>query len=320
MGRAVALDVAGIGSMVVDRIFRAPRLIGPEEKILLARHTDGSVVRKLHGGVTLNHLAWARVTGARTGVFGSLPDDADGRFLRAGMRSLGIAAHLSPKGSTTAASLVFVADDGARCIYMDRGATGGTRPADIRAHRAFIRRARFVSTEISQLPLDTVAAVLALAREAAGTTVLDVDIPPQDAVRTLGSRRDLERALALADILKPSRAAARELAGGAPPLLAARRLRARYGSRAVAITDGERGCAIDAEGFSGALPAFRVKAVDTTGCGDAFLGGLLAARARGLSWPEAARLANACGAACALQTGAFPAPGTRRTVERLLAY
>ena len=47
--------------------------------------------------------------------------------------------------------------------------------------------------------------------------------------------------------------------------------------------------------------------VDTTGAGDAFLGGLLVGLARGLELRRPpARLANACGAACVEQLGAFP--------------
>jgi len=72
------------------------------------------------------------------------------------------------------------------------------------------------------------------------------------------------------------------------------------------VTDGEAGCAIAAEGFEGWIPARRVKAVDTTGAGDAFLGGLLAGRRFGLDWADAGRLGNACGAACVERLGAFP--------------
>jgi arabinose-5-phosphate isomerase len=47
--------------------------------------------------------------------------------------------------------------------------------------------------------------------------------------------------------------------------------------------------------------------VDATGAGDAFLGGLLAGLHQGLGWEDAARLGNACGAACVERLGAFPA-------------
>jgi arabinose-5-phosphate isomerase len=46
--------------------------------------------------------------------------------------------------------------------------------------------------------------------------------------------------------------------------------------------------------------------VDTTGAGDAFLGGLLVALERGLDWADAGKLANACGTACVEKLGAFP--------------
>ena len=68
-----------------------------------------------------------------------------------------------------------------------------------------------LSTEISQLPLDAVVAALQIAREAGATTALDVDIPRGDAIKTLGGAEDFERALKLADYLKPSKAAASEI-------------------------------------------------------------------------------------------------------------
>jgi arabinose-5-phosphate isomerase len=54
------------------------------------------------------------------------------------------------------------------------------------------------------------------------------------------------------------------------------------------------------------VPGFGVDVVDTTGAGDALLGGLLVGLQHGLDWQSAARLGNACGAACAEKLGAFP--------------
>jgi arabinose-5-phosphate isomerase len=54
------------------------------------------------------------------------------------------------------------------------------------------------------------------------------------------------------------------------------------------------------------VPAYRLKAVDSTGAGDAFLGGMIAGLHYGLTWPDALRLANACGAACCEISGATP--------------
>src|SRR5271170_6485036 len=150
------LDAAGCGSMVVDLFHRTPRIISAEEKILL--DTDGKTpaVESAVGGLTLNHLGWARVLGLKTGIFGKMGNDRNGEILRAGMDRLGIEHHLTLDGSASSFAAIFLDRQGKRAIYMMRGATAELTPNEIRRfHAAFIRRARMVSTEISQLPLPT---------------------------------------------------------------------------------------------------------------------------------------------------------------------
>lgn len=74
----------------------------------------------------------------------------------------------------------------------------------------------------------------------------------------------------------------------------------------VVITDGAAGSLVCDEQGSRRIPAYRAaRVVDSTGAGDAFLGGYLAGEALGLE-PDAARLGNACGAACIERIGTFP--------------
>ena len=303
------LDVAGCGSMVVDLIYRSTRICGVEEKTLLRPYPKtGELERRFIGGVTLNHLGWASVLGLRVGVFGRIGDDANGTFLRDGMDQLGIEQHLTLDGSASSFACIFVNPDGNRAIYMSRGATAELSAADVsRRHAAFIRRASICSTEVSQLPLKTVIAILEFAKSNSIATVLDVDVPPSDACATLGTSRELERALTLATILKPAKAAARELVGRGDALRMAAAMRKRYGSEAVVITDGAEGCAIAADDVALRIPAYRVRAVDSTGAGDAFLGAMLAGLRWKLKWPEVGKLANAAGAVCVSRFGAFPA-------------
>lgn len=305
------LDVAGCGSMVVDLFYRTPRFVRAEEKIALdAHHDDGRMERAAVGGLVLNHLGWARVLGLEVGVFGKIGGDRNGEFLRRGMDQLGIRHHLTTDGSASSFAKIFVDARGGRAIYMARGATAELAPDEIRRrHAGFIRHARMVSTEISQLPLRTVIALLLFARANSIPTVLDVDLPPADACPVLGTRAELERALRLATILKPTRLSARALvgAGRGDILKLAQAMRARYQSEAVVVTDGERGCAIAAAGTALRLPAFAVKVIDTTGAGDAFLGAMLAGLRWDLPWRAIGTLANAAGAVCVRRLGAFPA-------------
>src|SRR5258708_1130934 len=305
------LDAVGCGSMVVDQFYRTPRIISADEKILLDSGRNGSIPEPpAVGGVVLNHLGWARVLGLDVGIFGKMGDDRYGEILRGGMNALGIRHHLTLDGSASSFATIFVDAQGNRAIYMVRGATAELKPAEIRRrHSAFVRNAHLVSTEISQLPLSTVIALLLFARAHSITTVIDVDIPPSDACPALGTRAELERALRLATVIKPAKAAARELTGGGvrDPLKMAEAIRARYGSRAVVITDGERGCAIAAEHTALRVPPFRTRQVDATGAGDAFMGAVLAGLRWGLSWDAIGRLGNAAGAVCIARLGAFPA-------------
>lgn len=294
--------------MVVDRVHRTLRILAGDEKGMLRDVAGSDPVQHMVGGVVLNHLGWAAALGLRTGVFGRQGADDGGRFLRAAMDALGIEQHLVVDGLPTSMAEIFVDDAGGRAIYMAPGATTATTAQHVVGHHAeFIRSAHIVTTEVSQLPLEAACAALTLGREAGATTVLDLDVPPSDAVATLGDESELEALLHLAHVLKPSKIAAREIVGGTTDALEiARALRERYGNRAVVVTDGEAGCAIAADAFDAFVPAQRVKAIDTTGAGDAFLGGLLVALVRGLGWQDAGKLANACGAACAEKLGAFP--------------
>jgi len=303
-------DVAGIGSMVVDRLHRIPRVLGTEEKGILRLLPDGRPEQTFVGGVVLNHLGWAAALGLRTGIFGKQAEDENGRFLRQAMDRLGIERDLVLDGSASSFAHIFVDDEGGRAIYMAPGATSETTPEQIRTrHAAFITGSRRVSTEVSQLPLAAALEVLRIAEEAGVPSVVDLDVPPSDAVPGLGDPVTLEAVLRRATLLKPAKAAARELLpdAGGDALAIAEGMRARYGNQAVVVTDGEAGCAVAAAGVALRVPAFPAReVVDTTGAGDAFLGGLLVALERGLDWADAGKLANACGTACVEKLGAFP--------------
>ncbi|NRA08400.1 MAG: SIS domain-containing protein [Myxococcales bacterium] len=306
---ARSLDLVGIGSMVVDRVHRAPRLLGAEQKAILRDVEDAGPVRRHVGGVVLNHLGWAAALGLRVGIFGRQAADAGGHFLRDAMDRAGIERDIALDGSASSLAEIFVDDAGERAIYMAPGATSETEASHVRRHEAFLRRGARLSTEVSQLPLTAVREALALARAAGIPTVLDLDVPPAEAIAAgLGDATLLTAVLREADLLKPARSAAQELleTGEDDALALATALRERFANDAVVVTDGAAGCAVAAPGFVGWVASRPVKAVDSTGAGDAFLGGLLAGLHYGLDWRQAAALGNACGAACVEQIGAFP--------------
>lgn len=305
--RAKSWDVAGTGSMVVDEIHLAKRILGADEKSLLRSDERGNVVRRLVGGVVLNHLGWAQLLGLRTAIFGKQGDDPNGRFLRAGMERIGIAHRILLDGSASSFAQVYVDPSGARAIYMARGATGEYTALEVEAqHATLVADASVVTSEVSQLPLATVRKVLELAHAAGARTVVDLDVSLADAVPALGSEDELLAVLRLADVIKPSLAALDGLVAPGAARARARELAERTGAKLVALTLGPAGSLLLAEGEVIAVPAAQVRVVDTTGAGDAFLGGLLAGLHAGLDLESAAKLGNAAGGACCEQIGAFP--------------
>ena len=303
------LELVGIGSMVIDRMHRTRRVLAANEKGLLESDPGAGPVQLCIGGLMLNQLGWAALFDVPVGLFGRQAEDEAGRQLRRAMARHGIATNLDLTGSASSLAEIFVDAEGERAIYMAAGATAETRPEHIRRdHADFIARARRLTTEISQLPLDTALAALELAHEHGLTTVVDLDVLPSDAVATLGDRKTFDAVLRAADLLKPTAAAVRELFPGTVDLDAlARRLRETYGVKRVVITDGAAGSLVCDEQGSQRVPAYpALRVVDSTGAGDAFLGGYLAGEALGLEPLDAARLGNACGAACVERIGAFP--------------
>jgi sugar/nucleoside kinase (ribokinase family) len=104
-----------------------------------------------------------------------------------------------------------------------------------------------------------------------------------------------------------------------------------HDARLVALKRGARGCIIATPGWRLARPAFSVAAIDSNGCGDAFVAGFIHAYTRGLSLEDCATLGNAMGALTTTHRGSAEAlPGMaelrdflaghagRAVVERLL--
>jgi sugar/nucleoside kinase (ribokinase family) len=78
----------------------------------------------------------------------------------------------------------------------------------------------------------------------------------------------------------------------------------KKGLGAAVMKLSSRGCAIYSEDREIVCPAFEVEAKDTTGAGDCFAAGFLAARQRGASLAEAGSFANAVAALSVQKIGA----------------
>ena len=78
----------------------------------------------------------------------------------------------------------------------------------------------------------------------------------------------------------------------------------KNGANAVIIKLGQEGCWLDSEDFQVHVPGLSAKIVDTTGAGDAFAAGFIAARLNEHSLPESCQHGNAAGARIVEKFGA----------------
>jgi len=113
----------------------------------------------------------------------------------------------------------------------------------------------------------------------------------------------LAPSLPVTDLLFVNEDEARMLTGHSDARKAALTLRAA-GAKTVCVKLGRRGCLVVGEKEEFESAGYAVEAIDSTGAGDCFCGGYIAALQRGLSHVEAARTANAAGALSVQKLGA----------------
>ena len=137
----------------------------------------------------------------------------------------------------------------------------------------------------------------------------------------------LNAMLSCTDILKVNESELLFLTGTKDLSLGIPRLLER-GIKLAAVTLGERGSFYGTQRFQGAVPAYRVDAVDPLGCGDIFTAALLVRflehnknliELTQAEWEDCFRFANAAGALAATKRGTITAAPDRSDVEALLS-
>ncbi|MCC7021770.1 MAG: hypothetical protein IT338_03030 [Thermomicrobiales bacterium] len=140
-------------------------------------------------------------------------------------------------------------------------------------------------------------------------------------LQTTGIEEEMRAALAQVDVISPDLSEAREMTGRATEQDAVATL-LDWGARLVALRLGARGSRVIApDGLSLAIPAVPTTVVDTTGGGDAYIGGFLVALTEGLE-PHEAGARAAVSASFAIEQFGIPDfdDKLRQEAERRLAW
>jgi len=269
------------------------------------------------GGNAVNTaIALARL-GVSVRVAAALGEDRFGQFLRERVCSEGLddSGLVILAGSKTSTSIVLVQASGERRFLHLRGASTHFSEEHLKwelakGARFFHYASAFALPAFDGPPL---VRTLRRAREAGCETSVNVCWDLQGRWLSL-----LEPALAWIDFMFPNLEEGRKLTGESEPEAIAQRLRAG-GVKTVVVKLGANGCYVESPDAAFNSPGFLVQAIDSTGAGDCFAAGFLAALCRGRNLTEAARFANAAGALATLGLGGADSAPTRAKVLAFLA-
>ena len=301
-----ARKILVIGSANIDLVSRAPRCPRPGESLI------GSSFATITGGKGANQAVAAARLGAEVRFVGCVGADAFAQMQRESLGAEGIdLSHLKTDVSApTGVAVITVGDDGQNSIVVTPGANFALRPEDIAQLEGPMREADVVLLQL-EVPLDTVAAALRLARACGTFSILDAG--PAQAVPA--------EIIALADLVSPNETEAHALTGievnSADSATHAAEALLRMGTAHAVMKLGAAGSAYYTHDAAVIAAPFQVGAVDTTAAGDAFTAALA------LRWgcapiEEILRFANATGALATTRAGAQPSMPTLDEVEIFL--
>jgi len=302
MGRVV---VAGSINMdVVALAERHPRV---------GETVAGTSVKYFPGGKGANQAVSAAKLGAQTLLIGRLGSDAFGAELRAFLASQGVdLSAVTETADAHSGTAIITLADADNTIVVIPGANGMVGADDV-AGAALTKGDVAVSQ--FEIPLPTIAAFFARARAAGATTILN-PAPMRAFDRAL---HDLVDILVLNETELGLLAKAELHESDEPARFAdvARSVLTRP-DQIVCVTLGKRGALALIDGAPLLVPGRVVKAVDTTGAGDCFVGALAAQLAQGTPLREALGFANIAASICVQRMGASPSMPTRAEVAALL--
>ncbi|GAA2331602.1 carbohydrate kinase family protein [Dactylosporangium salmoneum] len=312
------LDVLVVGDANPDLVLRGdvrPRF-GQEEQLLDAADLV------LGGSAAITAAGCARL-GLRTGLLAAVGADVFGAFVRERLAERGVELFVPGSAGATPTGLsVILSAPGDRAILTLPGTIPALRPADVTDELLAAARHVHVASLFLQPGLHAgLAGVFTRARRLGVGTSLDTNWDPS------GRWAALEEILAVTDVFLPNAAELLAVTGGDPAAadgpdellreaaVAAAAARLVSAGTTVVLKDGARGGRAwwPGDGFT-AAPGLPVDVVDTTGAGDSFNAGFLAARLAGRDAPEAVAWAAVAGS---LSTRAAGGTAAQATIDEI---
>ena len=304
----MARKILVLGSSNADLIFRVPRFHQPGETI-----TAENLITAF-GGKGANQAIAAKRLGGNVSLITKLGNDSYGKsylkyFVKNGLPRKFL---LLDKKLPTGTAVIELNPRGENRIVVSRGSNSSLSPKDLRRFPQIWQGVNVFVTQL-EIPLPTVRMALQAARDHGALTLLN----PSPSILLP------DELLSRVDFLVPNELEAQSLTGIKMetdrdlPRIAKRLL--NRGVKNVVITLGPKGLFFKNADEEFRMKAYRVKAVDTTAAGDAFMGALAVGLSESATIPDVLSFASAAGAIAATKLGAQPSLPVRRDLDRFLA-
>ncbi len=291
--------VVVVGSINMDLVSYSKRIPHIGETVL------GERFLMVPGGKGANQAVAAARLGAQVILLGAAGTDSHGEQLMRHLQESGIdISHIKKEITSTGVALINVDIRGNNQIVVVPGANFSLTIRDLEE-----REQVFANADVVVLQLEIALEVVDKAIEIAGRYKKPVILNPAPA-------QDLpDQWLGQVDYLIPNEHEALLLGGSPDNNYAALREKIK---QVLLVTRGERGVLYSTGETVEIIPAFKVKVVDTTAAGDAFIGGFSVALAEKKPLKEAIIFANAVAALSVGKEGAQTSLPRRQEVEQFI--
>ncbi len=291
-------------------------LVATTEKIPALGETVIGTDFQIHpGGKGANQAVAVARLSYPVRLIGRLGSDSFATQLRAHLESAGVdIAGVATSDGTSGVAVIVVSSCGENSIVVTPGANSKVTPQDLEANLAMIRDAGIVLAQL-EIPLETVEYLASICAREDVPLILDPaparNLPPAT-FKQIAWLTPNQTEAAFYSGSKNGSGYTRDAAEMARLILA-------KGSCGVVLKMGEHVAYLAShDGIAELIPAFQVKAIDTTAAGDAFNGGFATGLMRGKPPLESARFASAVAAISVTRSGAQPSMPTALELDRFL--
>jgi ribokinase len=296
-----------LGSSNVDLILKIPRFHNPGETI----QCENSIT--VFGGKGANQAITIKQLGGDALLVTKVGNDPYGKSYRQYLikKSLDQKLILEDKKLPTGMAVIELTLKGENRIIASLGANGSLSINDLKKVAKYWKGVGIFITQL-EIPIETVEMGLKMAKDHQALTLLN----PSPSIKLS------PHLLSLVDFIVPNEVEAQLLTGikwreNKDIHKIAERL-LEMGPKNVVITLGSKGLFFKNKVEEIRMKALKVKVIDTTAAGDAFVGALAFGLSEGKSVREVLKFANAAGALATMKLGAQPSLPQREELDIFL--